>query len=101
MIDTNKIEQAVKMILEAVGDDPNRVGLIETPKRVAKMYQEVFEGMNYTNHQIAEMFDKCFYDEGADDLVTVSKIPIFSYCEHHLALMYNMTVSVDIYQMER
>ena len=94
MIDTNKIEQAVKMILEAVGDDPNRVGLIETPKRVAKMYQEVFEGMNYTNHEIAEMFDKCFYDEGADDLVTVSKIPILSYCEHHLALMYNMTVSV-------
>ena len=42
MIDTNKIDQAVKMILEAVGDDPNRVGLIETPKRVAKMYQEVF-----------------------------------------------------------
>ena len=68
MIDTNKIEQAVKMILEAVGDDPNRVGLIETPKRVAKMYQEVFEGMNYTNHEIAKMFDKCFYDEGADDL---------------------------------
>ena len=94
MIDTNKIEQAVKMILEAVGDDPNRVGLIETPKRVAKMYQEVFEGMNYTNHEIAQMFDKCFYDEGADDLVTVSKIPIFSYCELHLALMYNMTVSV-------
>ena len=94
MIDTNKIEQAVKMILEAVGDDPNRVGLIETPKRVAKMYQEVFEGMNYTNHEIAQMFDKCFYAEGADDLVTVSKIPIFSYCEHHLALMYNMTVSV-------
>ena len=94
MIDTNKIEQAVKMILEAVGDDPNRVGLVETPKRVAKMYQEVFEGMNYTNHEIAKMFDKCFYDEGADDLVTVSTIHIFSYCEHHLALMYNMTVSV-------
>ena len=94
MIDTNKIEQAVKMILEAVGDDPNRVGLIETPKRVAKMYQEVFEGMNYTNHEIAQMFDKCFYDEGADDLVTVSKIPIFSYCEHHLALMYNMEVNI-------
>lgn len=94
MIDTKKIEGAVKDILEALGDDPNRPGLIETPKRVAKMYQEVFEGMNYTNEEIAEMFDKCFYDEGADDLVTVSKIPIFSYCEHHLALMYNMTVSV-------
>ena len=94
MIDTNKIEQAVRDILEALGDDPNRAGLVETPKRVAKMYQEVFEGMNYTNEEIAAKFDKCFYDEGADDLVTVSKIPIFSYCEHHLALMYNMTVSV-------
>ena len=87
MIDTNKIKQAVKMILEAVGDDPNRPGLVETPKRVAKMYQEVFEGMNYTNEEIAAKFDKCFYDERADDLVTVSKIPIVSDCEHHLALM--------------
>ena len=74
MIDTNKIEQAVRDILEALGDDPNRAGLVETPKRVAKMYQEVFEGMNYTNEEIAAKFDKCFYDEGADDLVTVSKI---------------------------
>ena len=94
MIDKKRIENAVKEILIALGDNPERPGLIETPKRVAKMYQEVFEGMNYTNHEIAQMFDKCFYDEGADDLVTVSKIPIFSYCEHHLALMYNMTVSV-------
>lgn len=60
MIDTKKIEGAVRDILEALGDDPNRAGLKETPKRVAKMYQEVFEGMNYTNEEIAEMFDKCF-----------------------------------------
>lgn len=60
MIDTKKIESAVKDILVALGDDPNRAGLKETPKRVAKMYQEVFEGMNYTNEEIAEMFDKCF-----------------------------------------
>ena len=57
MIDTNKIEQAVRDILEALGDDPNRAGLVETPKRVAKMYQEVFEGMNYTNEEIAAKFD--------------------------------------------
>lgn len=92
-IDTDKIEVAVRMLLEALGDDPNREGLVETPKRVAKMYNEVFEGMKYTNDEIAEMFSKCFTTEN-DDLVVVKDIPIFSYCEHHMALMYNMTVSI-------
>ena len=91
--DTDKIEVAVRMLLEALGDDPNREGLVETPKRVAKMYNEVFEGMKYTNDEIAEMFSKCFTTEN-DDLVVVKDIPIFSYCEHHMALMYNMTVSI-------
>lgn len=93
-IDTPKVEQAVNLLIEALGDDPNREGLKDTPKRVAKMYQEVFEGMCYTNAEIAEMFNKCFEDVQAGDLVTVSDIPIFSYCEHHLALMYNMKVHV-------
>ena len=92
-IDTDKIEVAVRMLLEALGDDPNREGLVETPKRAAKMYNEVFEGMKYTNDEIAEMFSKCFTTEN-DDLVVVKDIPIFSYCEHHMALMYNMTVSI-------
>lgn len=93
-IDAAKVEQAVKLLIEAVGDDINREGLKETPKRVAKMYQEVFEGMCYTNDEIADMFNKCFEDVETGDLVTVSDIPIFSYCEHHLALMYNMKVHV-------
>lgn len=93
-IDTDKIQEAIKMILEALGDDVNREGLVETPKRVAKMYKEVFEGMQYTNAEIAGMFNKCFEDTSFGDLVTVSDIPIFSYCEHHLALMYNMKVHV-------
>lgn len=93
MIDKPRIENAVREIILALGDDPNREGLIETPKRVAKMYDEVFEGMNYSNDEIAEMFNKCFSTNN-DDLVVVKDIPIFSYCEHHLALMYNMTVSV-------
>lgn len=92
-IDVDKVEQAVKMLLEAVGDDPTRPGLVETPKRVAKMYAEVFEGMCYTNDELAEMFDKCF-DESSGNLVVIEDIPIFSYCEHHMALMYNMKVSV-------
>ena len=93
MIDKNRIEKAIKEILFALGDDPNRPGLVDTPKRVAKMYEEVFEGMNYTNTEIADKFCKCF-DTDNNDLVVVQDIPIFSYCEHHLALMYNMTVSI-------
>jgi len=98
MINRQRIESAVTELLLALGDDPNREGLKETPKRVAKMYMEVFEGMNYTNSDIARMFDKCF-DEGSEipdynGMVLMKDIPIFSYCEHHLALMYNMHVSV-------
>ena len=93
-IDTSRIEAAVKEILEALGDDVNREGLKETPKRVAKMYTEVFEGMRYTNDEIANMFNKCFEDTETSDLVIVKDIPIFSYCEHHIALMYDMKVSV-------
>lgn len=93
-IDTDKVEVAIKMLLEALGDNPEREGLIETPKRVAKMYQEVFEGMCYTNQEIAQMFNKCFEDTSTGDLVVIDNIPIFSYCEHHMALMYDMKVSV-------
>lgn len=93
-IDTVKIEQAVKMLLEALGDNPDREGLKETPKRVAKMYQEVFEGMRYTNDEIAEKFNKCFEDTTTGDLVVIGPIDVFSYCEHHLALMYDMQVHV-------
>lgn len=93
-IDSNKIEEAVRMLLEALGDDPEREGLKETPKRMAKMYQEVFEGMRYSNDEIAEKFNKCFEDTTTGDLVVIQNIPVFSYCEHHMALMYDMNVSV-------
>ena len=92
--DRTKLEEAVRSILEVLDKNPDREGLKETPKRVAKMYMEVFEGMQYTNAEIAEMFDKCFEDVETGDLVVVGNIPIFSYCEHHMALMYNMKVSV-------
>lgn len=93
-IDTTAIQEAVKTILVALGDNPDREGLKDTPKRVAKMYAEVFEGMCYTNDEIAEMFDKCFTEGATGDLVTEADIPIFSYCEHHMALMYNMKVHI-------
>lgn len=96
MIDTKAIETHIRGILEALGDDPDREGLIDTPQRVAKMYEEVFAGMNYTNREIAQMFDKTFKeaDPTHKDLVVVKDIEVFSHCEHHLALMYDMTVSV-------
>ena len=98
-IDTEAIKEHVRGILVALGDDPDREGLRETPERVAKMYEEVFEGMNYSNHEIAMMFDKTFSQEtdcvqSEQDMVLVRDIDIFSYCEHHLALMYDMKVTV-------
>ena len=93
-INNKLIEKSIRNIIIALGDDPDREGLIDTPKRVAKMYNEVFEGMLYTNDEIANMFNKCFEDTETGDLVIVKDIPIFSYCEHHLALMYDMTVPV-------
>ena len=96
MIDTKAIEEHIRGILVALGDDPDREGLRETPQRVAKMYEEVFAGMNYTNGEIAEMFSKTFQEADPDhhDLVLVRDIDVFSYCEHHMALMYDMKVSV-------
>ncbi|MCI6710382.1 MAG: GTP cyclohydrolase I FolE [Anaerovoracaceae bacterium] len=98
-IDRNAIREHIRGILVALGDDPDREGLKETPDRVARMYEEVFEGMNYTNDEIAEMFDKTFEDElefseQSQDLVIVRDIDVFSYCEHHMALMYDMKVTV-------
>ena len=98
-IDTKAIEEHIKGILIALGDDPSREGLKGTPERVAKMYEEIFAGMNYSNADIAEMFNTTFeddlvVDEGSRDMVLMKDIEIFSHCEHHLALMYNMKVAV-------
>lgn len=103
MIDTKAIEAHIRGILIALGDDPEREGLKETPKRVAKMYEEVFAGMNYSNHEIAELFNKTF-SEGMEDneevhiepgrVVVMKDIDLFSYCEHHMALMYDMKATV-------
>jgi GTP cyclohydrolase I len=93
-MDTKAIEMHIKGILEALGEDPEREGLRETPQRVARMMEEVFEGIAYSNHDIAQMFGKTF--EAADDstAVVMKDITVFSYCEHHMALMYDMTVDV-------
>lgn len=101
-IDKEKIKFHIRGLLEALGDDPDREGLRETPDRVARMYEEVFEGMNYTNGEIAEMFGKTFETLcGSNDIVIVRDIEVFSYCEHHLALMYDMKVTVAYIPKER
>lgn len=96
MIDEKAIEEHIRGILVALGDNPEREGLIETPKRVAKMYTEIFAGMEYTNHDIAEMFGKVFDEErvSSNNVVVMKDIEFFSYCEHHLALMYDMKATV-------
>ncbi|MBD1378618.1 GTP cyclohydrolase I FolE [Metabacillus arenae] len=83
-VNIEQIEQAVRQILEAVGEDPNREGLIDTPKRVAKMYAEVFAGLN---EDPKEHFQTIF-GEDHEELVLVKDIPFYSMCEHHLVPFY-------------
>ena len=102
-MDTAKIEKAVEMFLEAIGENPQREGLIETPKRVARMYEELLEGIQYTNHDIAQKFNKTFSisSESAKDMVFVGDISTFSFCEHHIALMYDMRISIAYIPQDR
>ncbi|MDQ0257485.1 GTP cyclohydrolase I [Evansella vedderi] len=82
--DHKKIEQAVIMILEAIGENPDREGLLDTPKRVARMYEEVFQGLN---QDPKEHFATIFGEEH-EELVLVKDIPFYSMCEHHLVPFY-------------
>ena len=83
-MDTQKIEAAIKMIIEAVGEDANREGLQETPARVARMYQEIFSGLGQTAE---EHLSKSF--EIIDDNMVVEKdITFYSLCEHHMLPFY-------------
>lgn len=94
-MDKEKIAYHIKGLLESIGEDPDRPGLRETPMRVANMYEEIFEGIRYSNEEIAEMFGKTFDMEYSNQPYIVMKdITVFSCCEHHMALMYDMTVNV-------
>ncbi|ODA40582.1 MULTISPECIES: GTP cyclohydrolase I FolE [unclassified Desulfosporosinus] len=84
-MDLEKIEQAVYMILEAIGEDPDREGLIDTPKRVARMYAEVFSGLHQDPSQ---HFNVQFTEEEHEEMVIVKDIPVYSMCEHHLVPFY-------------
>ena len=79
-MDLERIQSAVREILIAVGEDPNREGLRDTPKRVARMYQELFSGLD--KDPSAHL--KATFTEGYDELVVLRDIPFSSTCEHHL-----------------
>ncbi len=79
-MDQKKIQDAVKMLLEAIGEDTSREGLRGTPARVAKMCEEIFAGMN--QEPDAELF-VCFNEEH-EEMVLVKDIPFYSFCEHHI-----------------
>lgn len=87
------VEESIKQLLTAMGEDINRPGLKETPRRVAGYWEELLEGQNYTNAEIARMYNKVF-DVGYSNLVVKEVENVFSHCEHHLALMYNGTAYV-------
>lgn len=79
-MDKERIEKAVREILIAIGEDPDREGLVETPKRVARMYEEVFMGLEND----PEQYLKVFNEEKNEEMVVVRDIPLYSMCEHHL-----------------
>tara|TARA_B100000073_G_scaffold120621_1_gene97916 strand:+ start:405 stop:1016 length:612 start_codon:yes stop_codon:yes gene_type:complete len=79
-VDIERIEAAVAEILEALGEDPQRDGLLRTPARVAKMYAEVFAGLR----EDPEHHLKVQFEAGHDEMVMVKDIPFYSMCEHHL-----------------
>jgi len=79
-MDKNKIKKAVRMILEAVGEDPGREDLKKTPERVADMYEEIFSGISKDPSKQLEVL----LGEKHDEIVLLKGIPIYSMCEHHL-----------------
>ena len=84
MIDKEKIVAGVRMILEAIGEDPEREGLLETPDRIARMYEEIFSGIGQTAE---EHLSKSFSVD-RNDLVLEKDITFYSMCEHHLVPFY-------------
>lgn len=91
--DRKAVEEAIKQLLIAMGQDIERPGLKETPRRVGGYWEELLEGEKYTNKEIAEKFNKSF-EVGYSNLVVKEVKNVYSHCEHHLALMFNGIVYV-------
>jgi GTP cyclohydrolase I len=86
MIDEQKIQTAFRVILEAIGEDPEREGLKDTPARIARMYKEIFSGLHDNPEQHLE---KCFSVKH-DEMIIVKDIPFYSMCEHHFVPFYGL-----------
>lgn len=84
MIDEKKIKEAVRMIIEAIGEDPEREGLIETPDRIARMYSEIFCGLK----QDADIHLNKTFEINESEMVVEKDIQFYSMCEHHLVPFY-------------
>lgn len=84
MIDVKKVQEGVRMILEGIGEDVNREGLRETPERIARMYEEIFAGMDM---DCEEILSKTFTVDN-DEMVIVKDIVFYSTCEHHFMPFY-------------
>lgn len=80
-MDKERIEKAVREILYAIGEDPDREGLLDTPSRMARMYEEIFAGLKEDPKKHLEVY---FQDEKYEELVLIKDIPFYSVCEHHL-----------------
>jgi len=85
-VDRAKIEAAFKSILEALGENPDREGLVGTPARVARMYEEIFSGINSDPRDYLDVS----FTEYHDELVLVKDIPVYSMCEHHFLPFYGL-----------
>ena len=84
MIDKNKIEEGVRLLLEGIGEDVNREGLLETPARIARMYEEIFAGMEETPKT---HLSKAFHAKN-NEMVLEKDIVFYSMCEHHFMPFY-------------
>ncbi len=80
-MDKERIEQAVREILIAVGENPDREGLVDTPARVGRMYEEIFAGLEEDPGRYLEVY---FQEEKYEEMVLIKDIPFYSVCEHHL-----------------
>lgn len=94
------VTKAIKDFLIAIGENPNREGLKETPERVTKYWKELLQGSGLTNEEIARENSKSF-ETGYDSFVTIYADNLFSHCEHHLALMYDGNVIVGYIPIQK
>ena len=87
MIDETEIKKAVASIIKAIGEDPKREGLVDTPRRVAEMYTELFRGLDMDPREELRVG----FEEGHREMVILRDIPFYSMCEHHLLPFYGVT----------